>query len=546
MDEVDTAPKVARGIDRERWGDLAHLVAIVVLVGLHASLVFLAFTHSPVDVDEGFELNVVANIVNGVGYTSDGVITATGPRDFEAGISTGPTMIVPAAGLVAAGVETVTAGRIVGVVAYLFLVAGLFVLGRRIGGRWAGLAAASSPLLLDTFTNDNSPIYGPGDLLGEYCAAAFIVWALVTVRRRPVVGFLLLGLAVVTKLIALFALPAVVVVMLLSSRRIRQITVGTWFAAGLALVGPGLLFEAVKLVVVGPSSYASLVRDFWSSAGQSRLPTHMTAEKLASLLGAWFVPSLVAILVLLAAAVVLASTASSHVTETTGRTSFARWLRSEPPALFLGSLGVAAGVVGAWMWLKFTDPTWIRHPSPGLVVGAAGMVAALVWAVRSLTSRPDALWRRTGFVTASVLAVLIGYSSLVHVADAVAPQRLGTLGAQRDLAAAIDATGTRRVQGLWGPMVPLAVMAHKPAHSIFAGVDPQSLLVFDVYPRAHLAGVGHALADAMCGDVVLRSTVILCWPAPDAQAQLDALLSQTPTGDLSEPSSQPQPSPSGP
>jgi len=537
----------AQRIERARWGKLAHLVATVVLVGLHAALVFLAFTHSPVDVDEGLNLSVVANVVNGVGYTSDGVYAVAAPHDFEASVTTGPTLILPAVGLHALGLDTVVAGRIVGVVAYLTLGAGLFALGRRIAGPWAGLASAASPLLIDVFTNDSSPIYGPGDLLGEYCVAAFITWALVLVGRRPVAGFLLLGLAILTKVIAVFAIPAIVVVFVaLRARREAPISVRMWFAAGLGLVGPTVLFELGKIAVVGPREYVDVVRGFWSKVGANPRPTHMMAEKLASLLGAWFVPALVAFVVVVAVAAVLVLAGALRITGNARARAAVLTFRSEHAALFLGALGAALGIVGAWMWLRSTDPLWLRHPSPGLVVGAGGSIAALVWAARWLSSRPDPLWRRTGFATAAVMTVLIGYSSLVHLADAGVAQRLGTLGAQRDIAAVIDATGTQEVQGIWGPMVPLAVMADRPAHSIALGVDPRALLVFDVYPRAHLADIGHTLADAMCGDVVLQSTVILCWPAPDAQAQFDALVSQTSSGDLSQVPYELQPAPSRP
>ncbi|WP_062467311.1 hypothetical protein [Demequina maris] len=540
MSLVDTAARQsADRVERKAaspvdWRSLVFYVAAAIVGAVHAMLAVLAFTRSPVDVDEGFNLVVVRNIADGVGYMSDGVYTADVPTDFEAAITTGPTMLVPAAALHAMGLDLVVAGRVVGLVFYVLLLVGLGLMGRRIAGRWGALAAVVSPLLLDLYRNDNSPVYGPGDLLGEYATAAFAVFAILAARRRPFWAGMLLGLALVTKIVALFLAPAVAVAVWWA-----------WFGAPLrsragalarmvvgALV-PLTVYEFSKFVVLGSHDYASLFAGYFAKIEEERLPTQMLDEKLATLLSSWFVP---AFLVLVVSAVLLcASTAVITVRAAQDRATLLASLRTWPVGLVVSSVVAAIGTVAVWGYLTFTDPTWIRHPAPGLIIGAGGVCAATVALVTRILAEPSRGVRRAGVAIAGLCAATAGAAIVAHETSASDAQRFMTISHQQEIADAIVDSGASSVQGIWGPIEPLSALSGVPASSLWSGVDPRALMVIDKYERGQMAATGSVLADVLCGERVLVSQVVLCWPAADAQERLDGVTVADPvTGDASD------------
>ncbi len=351
------------------WAALAVLVAAHVAVALQSLFVHRFWE------DEAFNLTVPLNLLDGMGYTSDGALSGSTPTPFDPRISTGPSVLLPAAALIGLGLDPVLGARLVPLLYWGLLLAGLWVLGRRIAGPWGGLVAVAAALAFDT--TGPSPIQGPADFLGEIPAAALIVWALVVLPRRAWLAGLLLGLAVQAKLIALLALPAFAIA-------VWALAPGTGWARILAtlrrgllplvLVGvPTLLVELGALLALGPSGFVDHLRGivaFVRSGGQSTQPTTVP-EKLGWFADAWHVPSVVVLVVTLTSIVLIVLGARRE--------------RLDAPRLALllaAAVGIAA-FLGWWSTAAHT-PLWIRHPAPGVFAFVPVLAAFTVWGARAL------------------------------------------------------------------------------------------------------------------------------------------------------------------
>ncbi|MGB4136599.1 MAG: hypothetical protein WA971_08540, partial [Microbacterium sp.] len=97
--------------------------------------------------DEAFNITVPLNLLHGLGYTSDGTLSGSMLSPFDPRISTGPAVLLPVAGVLATGIDPVIGARLVPLGYWMLLLAGLAVLGVRLGGRWAALLATAVPLV---------------------------------------------------------------------------------------------------------------------------------------------------------------------------------------------------------------------------------------------------------------------------------------------------------------------------------------------------------------------------------------------------------------
>ncbi len=537
----DAVPRTSGASLSERLGaelagidipKMAFSLAVTAVVAVQGALVYIGFTKTSVEVDEGFFLTVVHNVATGHGYAGAAWHGATGSRPFSTDISTGPTLLAPAAALNALGIETVLAGRLTALLFYVALLAAMWVIGSRVGGRWAGLAATLGPVMLNAFTFDQSPIYAPQSVLGEYTAAAMVAWAIVTSRRRPGAAGVFFGFAVVAKTVSVFLLPAVLVAIVLAHLVVhRGALVRAILRFAAAALVPIIAFEAFKLVVLGGSAYRQLASTYWESTQIPRLADFMVDEKTASLWRSWFMPTPVAILLAAIALALVAGVVAMRLQVWSAAGTSWRAIASDERFVMAASgLTAGAGILVGWSALKYTDPSWLRHPAPGLVI-AAGTVAAILAATGSALVRWGGPGCRVGAAALVVTALVLTTTSVRHVDASLRDGRFGYLQAQQELAAIIAASGTQEVQGLWGPLVPLAVIADVPAHSILVEANPDDLLVLDVYPRGQLAELGNQLADVLCRDVIYSGDVIMCWPRPDIAdvvAPLD-IETETPT-----------------
>ncbi len=442
------------------WAAFAVIVAANIAVALQ-SLLVLQFWE-----DEAFNLTVPLNLLEGLGYTSDGALSGSTLTPFDPRISTGPSVLLPAAAVIALGIDPVIGARLVPLTYWVLLLAGLWALGRRIGGRWAGLLAVAVPLAFDASALP-SPIQGPADLLGEIPAAALLVWALVVLPRRAWLAGLLVGLAVQAKLIALLALPAfAVAVWALAPGTGRARLVATlrrgWLPLVLAGV-PTLLVEIAALVTLGPAEFVEHLRDiarFVRSGGQNEAPTTVP-EKLAWFVDSWHVPVwAVLVAALVGGALIVTALVRS------------RGIDRERLALLLAaSVGLVA-FLGWWSTAAHT-PLWVRHPAPGVFAFVPVLAAFTVWAVPALrAARADEVAppsrRVRGIAVAASLAVAVvagsaAWGVVQHGVLGVSPVTVATLPAQQETVAELaewadEADPEWLAAEPWGSAVPIIVM----------------------------------------------------------------------------------------
>ncbi|WP_336645727.1 hypothetical protein [Microbacterium sp. USHLN186] len=413
--------------------------------------------------DEAFNLTVPLNLLAGLGYSSDGALSGSTITPLDPRISTGPTVLLPVAGALALGGDPVISARLIPVGFWIALIAGLFVLGRRVAGRWAALLGVAVPLAFNGM-GSYSPIQGPADLLGEIPAAALLVWALVVLPKRPWLAGLFVGLAVQAKLIALLALPAFAVALWVLApgsgwRRLLETLKRAWLP--LILVGvPTLLFEIGALLTFGASGYLDhlrALRDFVRGGGQHVAPTTIS-QKFETLGGAWFVPTWVAgatvvlCVVLIVVGLLMARRRASDL---------------RLPLMLATAAGIGALVFVGWWSTASHLPLWVRHPAPGVLAFLPVIVIVAAWGAREIIFAGKGRGRTpqralaallAAAVTAAVVAGVVG-----HVQQTFQP-RSETLATQRAdvkiISAWVEQTDTEWLAAQpWGAAIAPIVMS---------------------------------------------------------------------------------------
>ncbi|MGV2982252.1 hypothetical protein ACNPNP_00990 [Microbacterium sp. AGC85] len=396
------------------------VLAAALLVG-HVLVAWQSLTVWRFWEDEALNLTVPRNLLAGLGYASDGALSGSTITLFDARISTGPVVLLPVAALLATGIAPVLAARLIPLAYWVLLLAGLWALGRRIGGRWAALLAVAVPLAFTTSAGV-SPVQGPADLLGEIPAAALLVWALVVLPRRAWLAGLLVGLAVQAKLIALLALPAFAVALLLLAPGTGWSRVWAWVRSSIVpllfVALPTFLFEVAALVTFGFDGFIDHLRAlvaFVRSGGQPGEPTTVV-QKLTTLAESWSVPVWVAVVVAVVSVLLIVGglwvsrRSSSHV------------------VVYVAAAAVGALAFVGWWATASHLPLWVRHPAVGVFAFFPILAACAVWgAQRMLQTRR---LRVVSAVAAGVVFLGVGGGAAVHGVAATQPPWL-TLENQR-------------------------------------------------------------------------------------------------------------------
>lgn len=339
----------------------------ILLLAVATVLVVVPWFRAPLGFDEAYNLQVVRNLVEGHGYATDGALYGGNRTLFDYQITTGPTVLLPSAGVAALLGQHLWAYRLVPVLATIGLVAAWFLLVRRHWGELPALAAGLSLLMLDNAAILITDRFGPGSVLGETASALFVVLAALALSRPAAAG-LLAGLAVMTKVVVVLAVPALLLGVVLAARRGgRGIpTAIGWFAAGTVL--PAVCWQVYRVASAGPAADWSSDRDFLhflTSTGGSSTAAVSMPERLLEQMAAFGIAGSVA--VILAVALVM------------------RALRRDVRAL-VGSLSpdlVAVAAAGASLeiwWLLLEGQSLARHSMQAtqlllpLLAGAAARV----------------------------------------------------------------------------------------------------------------------------------------------------------------------------
>jgi hypothetical protein len=481
---------------------VAFWIVAALLVAVHGIVLWQSISATRLWEDEAFNLTVPVNVLNGLGYTSDGTLSGSELTPYDARISTGPVVLLPIAAVLATGADLVVGSRLVPAAYFVALLVAVGILGRRMGGRWGALVAVAVPLAF-TAAALPSPIQGPADVLGEVPAAALLAWALVALRTRPWLAGLLVGLAIQAKYIALLSLPAFVVAMLLLQhgepwlRRIRALVVpAVWVAV------PTVLVELIAFVTLGPRGFLDHAREIWRFLRSGGQVAHTTfGEKVMTLAASWHLPPvLVVVAVVVAIVVLVAALLLRYPPRRTDR--FWATRAAEPRAHLAAAAVLGFGAFVGWWSTAGHLPLWVRHPAPGILAFAPVLVAALIPAVRQLWRSGAAARAASVVVSAALAGCLVVSGSSAGVTSA---GRDGTeLAAQREQAAAVASVEADWIATHWGGLVAVVVMSG--AHVALLDAPPENIAG---YPRldlgeADLCGAAAPLAEA-AGIVVCRA-----------------------------------------
>ncbi|SEB93886.1 hypothetical protein SAMN04489806_2177 [Paramicrobacterium humi] len=418
--------------------------------------------------DEAFNLTVPLNLLAGHGYTSDGTLSGSALSTFDPRISTGPVVLLPITLVIALGADPVIGGRLVILGFYIALLAGLWILGNRIGGRGtttgrlAGLIAVCVPLGWNTWASA-SPIQSPVDILGEVPSAALLIWAIVVFKERPWLAGLFIGLAMQTKLVAALGAPAIAVGVFLTSTGAFWPRAKRVLLCAVVAVVPSALYELWKLVTLGPAGYWSNLREFYwffKTGGQKITPVP-PAAKADALFTTWFSPIWLTVLCFVIVLVVFVLVV--------WRVIRAVRVAGVRPAEVVARERIALGLVAvvgvltwsAWWMISRGTPVWPRHPSPGIYtfvpILAALAVAGIVclWQRQRRTTAARAL-----AVSAAVVLVATVSLQLWGRAQIADQSRYGEdLADQRAAASAISDLDDNKLVSAWGPEVSVVVLS---------------------------------------------------------------------------------------
>ena len=445
----------------------AVVVALLVgVVAVHLFSLAHGILFSRVWGDEAYNLTVAVNLAAGHGYASDGILTSGRFDPFDPRVSTGPTVLLPIAGLIGFGLDAVTAGRVVMSLLYVGAVVGIGMLGWKIA-RTAGLIIALAvPLAFDA-TNPDSPMQSPIDVIGEWPAAGLLAWALVVVERRPWLAGLLLGIAVQAKLVTVISIPVIIAMILVSAGPLRDRIRKGLLVTVLAGV-PTLVFELVKVVQLGIPGYLRWFEEFLEFFLLKK-SAFLPLEKARALLDSWFIPS--TWVVLMVGLIALAVTALAI--KRRGVRAVVASVRHRPDYWLVAVCALLAVVWATWWFQSRADLIWIRHLFPGFIPAAAGLLAGAWRAWEGLAATSGKLDRVAGRVAAGTVALALTVSVGGRLWYVTHPPLPETIGEQRVVADQVRGVGGDELVGPWGSM-PIAVLAGTHPVPLNLPSDPNS------------------------------------------------------------------------
>lgn len=267
--------------DARRWWPLLPLVLVSVLATQRLE------RYPDPWYDEGINLQAARNLAQTGRY---GLAYGDGIQVFDAQLTTGPTVIVPAALVFAAFGSGLAQGRAVMAVYTLVAALGLFWVGSQVYGPEVGALA----VLVLAGTSDFLGPLETRSVIGEMAALAFLwwgagvlVWSQATSRPHwLVVAGVLFGLATVTKAQFGLVLPALPLLWLLTRRSSSGLSWRMTLLLIVAAATPVLFWQAIQVVTLGVGGFLANAREAQGLARVSSMgpPLRQTGAALRLLL----------------------------------------------------------------------------------------------------------------------------------------------------------------------------------------------------------------------------------------------------------------------
>lgn len=355
---------------------------------------------STIQFDDAFIANVAKNLAEGHGYSA----SYYGFQPFHLEITTGPTIVLPAAAMI----RLFGNAYWVPTAAYIVLIAALIV---------ELLALVHRRLPTPAFTTTAALIaiglfaFGAQEigLLGEVPAALLTAIAALTLVRNtrewraPAAG-IVLGAAILAKAVAALAVPAFLVAIaaapLFESRRLRS---GAEFLVGLAL--PIVAFETWKLGVIGSVGgwSALFTNEMLDVAGPNALsgsgilqaalsdPTILIRNGRRNLIPllAWWGGTRNPVIAPIWFGGRLPAALATIAVSTTFGWALRHYDDEElRPTVLAGTILIGAGMTSFLWWLLFSPTGWPRHAQPGLIRTLIGCSLVIGSAVRRRATLP--------------------------------------------------------------------------------------------------------------------------------------------------------------
>lgn len=431
-------------VQRLATSRLDGLLALLVLA-VTVPIVVGAFG-TPLGYDEAYNLQISVTLADEGRYATDGSLVGSPERAmFDYFITTGPTVLVPVAGIIAVAGAEPWVVRVVPCLFYLATLAAAFGVGGRLGsGRTGGLLAVLAALSVDLSTDAGLGYRGAGDVLGEVPSAFLILAAALLLRRSLFLAGLLVGLALLTKSLMVLAVPAFVVAALVGAdhggaARLRRPVA---LLAGLLL--PIVVWTAVQMLVMGPDGWAGrtllFVRQLaLGGGGVAQNPSYRSSLS-ANLLASWsaveFLP-----LVVIAVAGLWALRSRQLVPPGEGERT--------PPEVTQLALALAGSAVLILTWWTFiTERPLGRYLVTPLILLAVVGAGLSFRAAMNLRERPDRWSKMRSLAGTAGVVGLVGLAaghsiSALDGSGALASQQrvAGVVRDQVEAGSGIDGAG---------------------------------------------------------------------------------------------------------
>lgn len=482
-------------------GTRLAIAVVVVLVAAHLSAYFLSLFVSPLGFDESFILQAPLNLVQGLGYSTEDWLHGGANIAFDATVTTGPVIGLPAALSFAVFGPSIVAARIITLPFFLLLLVCLVLLGRRYAGWWGAAAALGALLMLDGRVDfPRSVLYGMSDALGEVAAASLVALTLVLLPKHRMIAGLAVGFAVLAKFIAALAIPVVMVALVLLSP-VRRRPWGGRIGEAAAFLGfaaiPSIVWELVKLVSLGPAQYLAALRStavfvYHSGSGADGTNSADYLTRVGLLFEAWRLPLALAIVLgILMLALAIGG------------------LWGKRPSVDIGAIGMLLGAFLVW-WIFISSSEFVRHGMPLLMAIVPCLAALAVAGLANLAVR-GALGRAGAVAAGVVAAGVTAYGGVVAIAQST-ESPIWTREDQEATAAYIASMGVDHVQGLgWFAAPSIRFLSGVTSVPIGNGTGP---LVIEPILR-ELSPETYSAALDLCTDVRFeRNGFVVCDVAP--------------------------------